>query len=437
MKERSPILSALRSDFEIGTILDVQIDHFAGLTSLPASAFALDGGDAESKKGRAALIEAVRSGKHIALAVTATTWRQRPTPNRRGLRLSPDKLADRAPSWKGKPFLVDHNTYKVMESSKGTILSSRLIEESPRVHSFEQTLEVVKPDAVIGFLDRTLRSFSISWFGLGTVMCTVHGVDVSSSDSCGCWPLETVTVDGRPQIVQYEFSDYEGKETSGVVVGAVQDTSVEEVRSALSAELNLHPARPRTRPPKENQSMAFTKLAAALALTALAESDEDRAVTAVTGLRERAAAAELDAGTLRAENARLVGENTRLSAEVGTAQASAIDSLIADAYKAGKLTHGKDAEGKNTPHAMEDLLREYGKTAGRDKLAAKISALPQIIPIGTPAISTTVKEPERQLRAVPSDEEIRNTALQCGIPEDQLRASYGLQPITRAAGGSQ
>lgn len=434
MKEHSAVLSALRSDFEIGTILDVQIDNFSGLTSLPASAFMLDGGDVESKKKRGELIEAVRAGKHIALAVTATTWRQRPAPNRRGLRLAVDKLADRVGSWKGKPFLVDHNTYRVMEASKGTILSSKLIEESPRVHAFEQTLEVVKPDAVIGILDRTLSSFSISWFGLGPVMCTAHGADVSSPGSCGCWPLETVMVDGKPQIVQYEFSDYGGKETSGVVVGAVQDTSVEEVRAALSAELHLHPARPR--PFKESKKMAtFPRLATALKLAALSESDEDAAVTAVTTLQQRAATAELELATASREQTRLTGEVTRLTAEVATAGAAALDGLIEGAYKAGKLAHGKDDKGGNTPDPMESLLREHGRLSGRPALEAKLSSMRAVVPVGvTPvAVTTTEAAKSTTLAAVPTDQQIHDTATQLGVPENSIRARYGLAPIGGAA----
>lgn len=434
MKERAAVLSALRSDFEIGTILDVQVDNFPGVTALPGSAFALDGADMESKKMRGQMIEAVRGGKHLALAVTATTWRQRPSPNRRGLRLAPDKLADRVGSWRGKPFLVDHNTYRVMESSKGTILSSKLIEESPKVHAFEQTLEVVKPDAVIGILDRTLSSFSISWFALGPVMCSVHGVDLASPDSCGCWPLETVMVDGKPQIVQYEFTDYGGKETSGVVVGAVQDTSVDEVRAALSAELHLHPARPR--PPKEQKKMAaFTRLAAALKLTALSESDEDAAVTAVTTLQQRAATAELELATAGREVTRLTGEVARLTKEVEAAGAAALDGIIEGAYKSGRLAYGKDAEGKSTPDPMESLLREYGKTSGRPALEAKLAAMRAIVPVGTPPIATTTTEAPKptSLAAAPTDQQIRDAATQLGVPENDMRARYGMPPIGGAA----
>ncbi len=435
MADPDLIASACRSDFEIATLIgDVQLDGWRGCpTVLPAAAFQLDGANADMKAQRGELISAVRGGKHLELAVSAITWRQRPAPNRRGLRLSPDKLADRVGSWKGKPFLVDHNTYRVMDASKGTILSSKLIEESAKVASFEQKIQVVKPDAVIGFLDGTLRSFSIAWFGLGPVMCSVHGVDVMSGDSCGCWPLETVTVDGKPQVVQYEFSDYEGKETSGVVVGAVSDTSVEGIRTALSAELDLHPKRRS----KEKKSMAaFTRLAAALKLTALAESDEDAAVTVVTALQQRAVAAELDAGQQRAEVTRLAAENARLTTLAAAADAAAIDTLIADAYKGGKLAYAKDAEGKNVPDALESLLRDFGKLSGRDALSGKLTAMKQVVPLGVAPVSTQVKEPERAgLLSVPTDNQIAVTAAQMGIPEDDLRARYGLSP--RAAGGAR
>ena len=184
--------------------------------------------------------------------------------------------------------------------------------------------------------------------------------------------------------------------------------------------------------------MPFPKLAAALALTALAEADEDRAVTAVTALRERASAAELEAGTLRTEVARLtadLGVQTALAAAAG---AAAIDSLIADAYKSGKLGHGKDAEGRNTPDELESLLRDYGKTAGRDKLAAKLSAMPARIPVGITPIVSQVKEAERQTGDGKLDEAaIARTAASMGIPVDELRSRLGLPPLLAVAGGAR
>lgn len=433
MKDDATLFSGLRSDVEIGKLLgSIEIDGYKGLTSLDASALELDSKpDPDTAAHRAEIITAVRGGKHMALSVNALTFRQRKSPNRRYLRLNADKLADRAPTWKGQPFLVDHNTYS-MRAVMGTIASSKLVQESTNIAAFEQTLQVVHPDAVVGFLNGTFRKFSIGWFALGPVNCSVHGVDVRGAESCYCYPGDTVMLDGRSQIVEYEFSDYEGKEVSAVVIPAVRDTSVEEVRAALSAELHLHPGR--TRPPKE-RPMAFTRLAAALALTALAESDEDRAVTAVTALRERAAAAELDAGQQRAEVARLTAELATRDALLAAAGAVAIDGLISDAYKSGRLAHGKDGDGKNTPDPLESLLRDYGKTAGRDQLAAKLTAMAPRVPLGQPAVVTTTTEPARQLTVVPSDAQLAATANQMGIDLNEFRARFGLPPV--AAGGTR
>lgn len=433
MTDREHPLTALRSDLEIVSVLgDVQIDGLGGLRTLPAAAFALDGGDADMKAQRGELITAIRGGKHAELSVNAITWRQRPTPNRRYLRLATDKLADRAGSWKGKPLLIDHATYTV-KSAMGTILSSKLLEESAKVVALEQSLHVVKPDAVIGFLDGTMRTFSIGWYALGPVMCSVHGLDVTGPESCYCWPGDAVMVDGEKKIVQYEFSDYEGKETSIVVSPAVRDTSVEGIRAALSAELHLHPARPR--PSKENKSMAFTKLAAALKLAALSESDEDAAVGAVTALGTRAVTAELDLRSAQAENARLTAENARLTKEVEAAGAAALDGLIEGAYKSGKLAYGKDAAGANTPDPMESLLRDFGQLKGRKELEAKLAAMSARVPVGVPPVSTTTTEAPKPttLHAVPSDAEIRETATQLGVSENTMRGRLGLAPIGGAA----
>ncbi|HEX6022547.1 MAG TPA: hypothetical protein VFZ00_11170 [Solirubrobacter sp.] len=429
MDDREHPLTALRSDLEIVSVLgDVQIDGLGGLKTLPAAAFALDGGDADMKAQRGEMITAIRGGKHAELSVNAITWRQRPAPNRRYLRLATDKLADRAGSWKGKPLLIDHATYTV-KSAMGTILSSKLLEESAKVAAFEQQLSVVKPDAVIGFLDGTMRTFSIGWYALGPVMCSVHGLDVTGPDSCCCWPGETVTLDGKSKIVEYEFSDYEGKETSIVVSPAVRDTSVEGIRAALSAELHLHPSRP----PKESKKMAIApKLAAALRLSA--DADDDSAVTAVMTLQQRAVTAELELATASREVTRLTGEVTRLTKEVEVAGAAALDGIIEGAYKSGRLAYGKDAEGKNTPDPMESLLRDFGTLKGRKELEGKLAAMQPRVPVGVPPVATTTTEaPKTTLRAVPTDEQIRDTALQCGVPENQLRAEYGLAPIGGAA----
>ncbi len=426
-------VAGCRSDFEMAAFLGIEIDGYPGLTRLDAGALDPGSKNADAKAHRAEMITSVRGGKHMELSITALTFRQRPTPNRRYLRLAADKLADRAGTWKNQPFLTDHNTYS-MSAAKGTILSSKMVEESAKVSALEQVLHVVKPDAVIGFLDGTYRKFSIGWFALGPVMCSVHGTDVRASDGCSCWPGDTVMLDGKPRIVEYEFSDYEGKEVSAVVIPAVRDTSVSDIRAALTAELQLPT---RSRPPKE-RTMPFPRLAAALALSALADTDEDRAVEAVTALRSRASAAELEAGTLRVEVTRITGELALQTALAASASAAALDALIADAYKAGKLGYGKDAAGANTPDELESLLRDFGKTAGRDKLAAKLSAMPARIPVGQAPIVNTVTEPAKAvLSLVYSDAQIASVAEQLGVPVAEVRTRLGLPAVAQVAGGAR
>lgn len=389
------------------------------------------GGGEESNAHRLEMIQALRDGKHLELVVKrALAYRQpKGKPNRRYLRFNEDQLVSSAGSWRGQPFLVDHNTYE-QDARKGSILTSEFSLDEKGAPALFMGFAVVKPEAAISVLDGTIDRFSIGWFSLGPVMCTVHGCDVTSSESCGCWPGEMVKLDGKEKIVEYEYQSFRGKELSAVNVPAVIGTRIEEYRAALAAELHLPPRRTT---PKESV-MAFPRLAAALALTVLGEGDEDRAVAAVTALRERATASELDAATLRRENERLTSE-LRVQTELATrAQGEAIDSLIADAYKAGKLCYGKDAEGKSTPDALESLLRDFGKTAGRDALVAKLTAMKSVIPVGQPPIVNDTKEAPRQLAVVPTDAEIRRAAQQMGVPEDDLRARYSLPPLAMAGG---
>lgn len=390
------------------------------------------GGDTDTEAHRLEVIQAIRDGKHLELVVKrALAYRQpKGKPNRRGLRFADDQLEPSAGSWRGQPFLVDHNTYE-QDARKGSILTSEYDLDAKGVPALFMGFSVVKPEAVISVLDGTIDRFSIGWFSTGPVICTVHGCDVTSSESCYCWPLDVVELDGKKKIVEYEYQSFAGKELSAVNVPAVIGTRIEEYHAALADELHLPPRRTN---PKE-RAMPFPKLAAALALSALTEADEGSAVAAVEGLRQRASAAELDAGTLRKDVQRLTAELAIQTELASRAQTEAIDGMIADAYKSGKLCHGKDAEGKNTPDALESLLRDFGKSAGRDALAAKLTAMKAVVPVGVSPIVNNVSDPPRQLAAVPSDAEIRRAAQQMGVPEDDLRARYGLPALTLAAGG--
>lgn len=374
-----------RSDLEIGSFLgEILIDGAKGLTALRA-----DPGDLDSKAHATELIEAVRGGKHISLTVTARTFKQQKgKSNRNYVRLGGD-LAAQVGSFVKVPFLVDHNTHE-QASRKGTILSSKLVEETQSRIAFEQSFTVVKPDAVISVLDGTLDRFSVSWYSTGAVVCTVHGTDVRGADWCGCWPGMAVKLDGKTQIAEYEFISWTGREMSGVNVPAVTGTSIEDIRAALAAELSLPSTR--TRPtPKEN-TMRFPRLAAALALAANDELDETRAVEAVEALQRRALAAETERNTLRSELATKTTALTQAEAALGVATAAAgkiqIDAILNEAYQAGKLgyRHVVDARGNKEvqPDKREARLRRIAATpkTGLDELRAELDEMEATIPIG-------------------------------------------------------
>lgn len=434
-----------RSDFELGPLLGkIEIDGFPGLTSLDAESLKAGSPDVDSKAKRFELITAIRGGKHVELSTTVTAFRQRKTPNRRYLRLAGDKLDARASSWKGLPFLTDHNTYE-MAAAKGTILSSKAVHESPTVTALEQVFHVVKPDAAIGFLDGTITRFSIGWFALGPVMCTAHDVDVRSRESCGCWPGGSVMVDGKLRIAEYEFSDYEGKETSAVVVPAVRDTNVSDIQAALAAELNLPPTRYRIN--KEPTKMRFHRLAAALRLAALDDADEGSAVLAVEALDRRALAAEQERGALQAqlsaEKAKVAQIEAALAAAVAAGNKARVDDLIAQAYREGRLGYGRDELGNAIPSQREARLRRIAAGPnGVTELQAELAEMDVTIPVQRRLQAETAREPAREeIGAAPTliqNPYMKSAAAQLGIKvEDMINLDQGIEELERDVGVGQ
>lgn len=434
------LISVCRSDYEVSDFLGViEVDGYKGLTSLDASCLRA-GAESSAKDQRFELINAVNAGKHVELSVTANTFRQRNKPNRRGLRLEPSKLESRAPTWKNLPYLTDHNTW-IMTSSKGTILSSKAVQESTNVAAFEQVLHAVTPDAVKGILNGTFRRFSIGWFPVGPVLCTVHGCDVRMSDSCSCWPLSEVTaVDGSKKIAEYLFTDFEGKETSTVVIPAVSDTSISDIRAQLSAELGIPATKHRTPPPqkptptKEN-TMRFARLAAFLGMTAFEEADEPAALAAVEALQRRATTAEARAVTaetsLSAVRTQLTNAESALTTLTAAQVGERITAVLAQGYAAGKLRPTRDKEGKVTEGPIEKFLRGLGASGGITVLEAQLAAMPVIVPVGQRLQAFEAGDPERSTIGVEDEltadnPYIVNAAAQLGLkPADMIAFATG------------
>lgn len=139
--------------------------------------------------------------------------------------------------------------------------------------------------------------------------------------------------------------------------------------------------------------LLFPRVAAALQLTALSESetDESRVLAAVEALRQRAITAETNLATTRTQLTQAeTAVATLTAAQVGSQIATVLET---DGYRAGKLVHGRDGEGKPTPSPLESFLRDLGLKGGMAVMKAQLAAMPKIVPLN-----------QRQAAAVASPE---------------------------------
>lgn len=403
-------------------------------------------------KAKAAIIEAVRAGKHAELKVRATTFRQKDGhPNKNALRFKSSQLGAIATSFTSKPFLVDHAKW-AQSARKGTILSSEGAPLAGGWFGFRQQLHVVKPDAVISVLDGTIDAFSIGWDPRGEVRCTAHNVDVRSRKSCywteGCYPGKLVEVDGEKKIAEYEWQTTEGLEVSGVNSPAVSGTKIENV-SQLAAELGL--TRPPSPEPRNRPMKRFALLFAALAIpskrhTELAELDDDkldaRLAEAVTEIRGELTAAneEKAAAITRAETAEKANEGVAGKlARLAELEVKEVDSeLEAQGYRAGKLIRAKDKDGKSISSAREARLRRIAKEDGVPAMLSELAEMPVVVPVGKAALSEDDPNPRPPRLAAAGDipsNVLGSVASQLGLKEDEL-AEHHNRLSGRDGGGS-
>lgn len=368
------VLSVCRSDFEFFTPeRDIVVIGGPGGGGTLKANRQLDGDK------RREIIKAVRGGDHVELEVRARTFRQRDgSPNKNFLRLNPEKLSEAAASFASKPMLIDHRSW-TQSARVGTILESEAVQQGHGWTAFMQTLQVVKPDAVISVLDGTLDRFSIGWSrNGGAVLCTAHKVDVTKRGSCGCWPGDVVEIDGAKHTVEFQWQTPEGTEVSGVNDPAVSGTRIEDTRAALSVELGLHRGK--------ETGMQFTRLAAILGLAALASAtDEDQAVRAVEGLQRGKLAAEQERDAARGE---LKTAKETAAKAVAGAVAAQVNSLIDGGYKSGKLRYGRDEDGKAIPSKKEARLRRIAKDDGIDGLKVELDEMEVVVPLNRRELDT-------------------------------------------------
>lgn len=396
-----------------GIVLLADIEVYGRFTAErpPSTRELKAGGGEDTNAHRLELIQSLMDGRHLELVVKrARTYKQSVKPgsmiNQRGVRFLTSALGEVAPTWKGQPFLLNHDA-RNQESRKGTILTSELGEHAGSPAIF-MGFSVVKRDAAISVLDGTIDRFSVAWRPKGSVFCTVHGVDLLGKESCMCWPLEELTIDGKARTVEYEYHGGQGKELSAVNVPAVDGTKIEEYRAALAAELDLPPTR------KKGRTMAFERLRVILGMTTLSEADEGQAVVLVEGLRSRASAAERERDEARTELSAVQAQLTAAKAGLAVASKARLDALITGAIRDGKIKSVRDANGALVTSARELRLRKIGaEPNGLAAVEAEIAELDVIVPIGRRPVAEGTTEPTKKPLA----------ALGAGGEDPQLEAA--------------
>lgn len=425
--ETSPIVSLCSSFGELAELEAISVVD--GDASIQAILRNTENGAIDAR-ARAALIEASRAGKHVELSARAITFRQKDgNPNKNYLRFKSSKLEAIGASFVKRPFLLDHNTWS-QSSRMGTILESEAVPLAGGWVGFRQQLHAVKPHGVQSILDGTLDQFSIGWDPRGQVMCTAHGVDVRSRKSCywteGCYPGKLVEVDGVTKIAEYEWQDTTGTETSGVNSPAVSGTKIEDVKTALAAELSLTPPTDNRKDPDDMNLLA--SLATILGVATLTEAD---ASSRVKELADGKLAAEQERDTALARSKELDTKVAELEAKVAEIEGGRVDTILAAAYDAGKLIRSKDKDGKDQPSPREARLRRIAKEPnGIASLEAELAEMPAIIPIKRSELREEDPNP-RPSHGPISRSVLESTARQMGLSVEELEEHQ-----TMLAGGA-
>lgn len=416
-----------------------------GLEAEPIVAPRLDALPADKRRDA---IRALRAGEPVQVEFDAVTFRQHDPKNVKlykrnanGLRFRFSKLGKIAGTFAGKPFLLDHAS-REQAKRMGTILSSTAAKLDDGEVVFRQRILAVKPEGVEGVLDGTIDRFSIGWTPAGApVFCSVHGTPARLQ--CRCRPNDKVMLDdGSEVFVEYEFSDAEGIEVSGVNVPAVGGTSIEEVRAALAREINP--------PTRKAARMQMHRLASILGVVATLGAGEDPDEGQLVARAEELKASEAKLRTERdAFEQRALKAEGELAAARKEVVATKLDAMIDGAYKAGKLRATRDDKGERVADTFEPFLRRMVDTHGLDGLSAYVDGMPvKPGPIGDPPAlsdrSADPNAPEHKLGAdgsVTDDElsadevaQLEKTSKSLGLDFETVKKNHIANRKTRKGG---
>lgn len=344
---------------------ETRIDAGVGF-KLYAGAAAID------SAGRAELLAKLAAGEKLPpVEIEIVAYIQRDTPNRNFVRFKNSALSGLAKSFKGQPFLKDHNDYDVL-SRGGTVVSAKL-EKSEDASEITMRVSLVKDWAIEGVLDGTIDRFSIGWCRTGPVECSIHKTPVFTE--CDCWPGDKI----GDKVVEFVFTSAEGTEVSAVNVPAVVGTGIQTIGqlAALDRTVAKDILGVATNPDKKEHQMTIDpKIFAALGL---APTDQLADVLAAIGQIK-------DEGTL------LSASKAALTTELATLRSTekeraakerlvVVEAAVSQLAHAGKLRPGSDVE--QALRRMADRDMEMFASQVKDMLATGTP----VTPVGRPPVA--------------------------------------------------
>jgi phage head maturation protease len=324
-------------------------------------------GELVTSEVRNAILAKLAKGETVAeLEADIVGFRQAPgVMNRNFMRLADKKkvLRATATSGRGMPFLANHD-HRRIESRMGTIAKSGAVFEGDEV-LFVQTLKVVTPTGIEGFLRGTIDRFSVGWAATGPVNCSICETPVFEE----CWHLPGQEVklgddaNSEVAVCEWVFTEADLIEVSAVNVPAVLGTGIREVRAALSRANN-----PPARPAKQETGMNHEQTCAMLGLPASTTEDELKKHLA------KLAADSARVNELESQTAQLKADQAVREAQE---QAIQVERRIQDLKTEGKLS----ANGGKVESALRAMA-----AADFSTFTAYCDQMPVIIPVGTQAV---------------------------------------------------
>lgn len=187
------------------------------MVSEPVEGKLFFGGELFGADQRVALLEKLRAGEAVqSVAFDAVVFV--PGDNHNHFYFRDEELPAFAASFGGRPFLRDHDEYRI-ESRDGTVRRSGLVEGG-----FRQTIELTTARGIKSFAEGQIDRFSIGWFFSG-ITCSICGEPWMECSHQ--WGREYADEDGNNrQICGLIFEKPRGKETSAVNVPAVEGTRI-------------------------------------------------------------------------------------------------------------------------------------------------------------------------------------------------------------------